>query len=54
MISQILGGVMVAYLAAALLFLAAVLWSSARLQSLALGLMGGALAAQTLAFFARC
>jgi ABC-type transport system involved in cytochrome c biogenesis permease subunit len=53
MISQILGGVMVAYLAAALLFLAAVLWSSARLQSLALGLMGGALAAHTLAFFAR-
>jgi cytochrome c-type biogenesis protein CcsB len=53
MISQILGGVMVAYLAAGLLFLAAVLWSAARLQSLALGLMGGALAAHTLAFVAR-
>lgn len=53
MTSQILGGVMVAYLAAGLLFLAAVLWSAARLQSLALGLMGGALAAHTLAFFAR-
>jgi ABC-type transport system involved in cytochrome c biogenesis permease subunit len=53
MISQILGGVMVAYLAAGLLFLGAVLWSSSRLQSLALGLMGGALAAHTLAFFAR-
>jgi cytochrome c-type biogenesis protein CcsB len=53
MISQILGGVMLAYLVAGLFFLAAVLWSSPRLKSLALGLMGGALAAHTLAFFAR-
>jgi cytochrome c-type biogenesis protein CcsB len=53
MISQILGGVMLAYLAAGLLFLTAVLWSSARLKSFALGLLGGALAAHTLAFFAR-
>jgi cytochrome c-type biogenesis protein CcsB len=53
MTSQILGGVMVAYLVAGLLFLAALLWSSTRLQSFALGLLGGALAAQTLAFFAR-
>jgi ABC-type transport system involved in cytochrome c biogenesis permease subunit len=53
MISQILGGVMLAYLAAGLLFLAAVLWSSSRLKSFALGLMGGALAAHSLAFFAR-
>jgi cytochrome c-type biogenesis protein CcsB len=53
MISQILGGVMLAYLAAGLLFLAAILWSSSRLKSFALGLLGGALAAHTLAFFAR-
>jgi cytochrome c-type biogenesis protein CcsB len=53
MISQILGGVMLAYLAAGFLFLAAILWSSPRLRSLALGLLGGALAAHTLAFFAR-
>ncbi len=53
MISQILGGVMLAYLAAGFLFLAAILWSSPRLKSLALGLLGGALAAHTLAFFAR-
>ncbi len=53
MISQILGGVMLAYLVAGLLFLAAVLWSSPRLKSFALGLLGGALAAHTLAFFAR-
>ena len=53
MIGQILGGVMLAYLAAGLLFLAAILWSSPRLRNFALGLMGGALAAHTLAFFAR-
>jgi len=53
MISQILGGVMVAYLIAGLLFLAAILWSSPRVQSFALGLLGGGLAAHTLAFFAR-
>jgi len=53
MISQILGGVMLAYLAAGLLFLAAVLWSSPRTKSFAIGLLGGALAAHTLAFFAR-
>jgi cytochrome c-type biogenesis protein CcsB len=53
MISQILGGVMLAYLAAGFLFLAAILWSSPRLRSLALGLLGGALAAHTLAFGAR-
>jgi cytochrome c-type biogenesis protein CcsB len=53
MISQILGGVMLAYLAAGFLFLAAILWSSPRLKSLALGLLWGALAAHTLAFFAR-
>ena len=53
MISQILGGVMLAYMAAGFLFLAATLWSSPRLKSLALGLLGGALAAHTLAFFAR-
>ncbi len=53
MISQILGGVMLAYLAAGFLFLAAILWSSPRLKILALGLLGGALAAHTLAFFAR-
>jgi cytochrome c-type biogenesis protein CcsB len=53
MISQILGGVMLAYLAAGFLFLAAILWASPRLKSLALGLLGGALAAHTLAFFAR-
>jgi ABC-type transport system involved in cytochrome c biogenesis permease subunit len=53
MTSQILGGVMVAYLIAGLLFLAALLWSSPRVQGFALGLLGGALAAQTLAFFAR-
>jgi hypothetical protein len=53
MISQILGGVMLAYLAAGFLFLAAILWSSPRLKSLALGLLAGALAAHTLAFFAR-
>lgn len=53
MISQILGGVMVAYLIAGLLFLAALLWASPRVQSFALGLLGGALAAHTLAFFAR-
>ncbi len=53
MTSQILGGVMLAYLIAGLLFLAALLWSSPRLQSFALGLLGGALAAHTLAFFAR-
>ena len=53
MISQILGGVMVAYLVAGLLFLAAFLWASPRLKSFALGLLGGALAAHTLAFFAR-
>ena len=53
MISQILGGVMLAYMAAGFLFLAATLWSSPRLKSLALGLLGGALAAHTLAFFGR-
>jgi cytochrome c-type biogenesis protein CcsB len=53
MISQILGGVMLAYLVAGLLFLAALLWSSSRLKGFAMGLLGGALAAQTLAFFAR-
>jgi cytochrome c-type biogenesis protein CcsB len=53
MISQILGAVMLAYLAAGFLFLAAILWASPRLKSLALGLLGGALAAHTLAFFAR-
>ncbi len=53
MTGQILGGVMLAYLAAGLLFLAAILWSSPRLRSFALGIMGGALAAHTLAFFAR-
>jgi len=53
MISQILGGVMLAYLVAGLLFLAALLWSSPRLKGFALGLLGGALAAHTLAFFAR-
>jgi cytochrome c-type biogenesis protein CcsB len=53
MISQILGGVMLAYLVAGFLFLAAILWSSSRLKGLAVGLMGGALAAHTLAFFAR-
>jgi cytochrome c-type biogenesis protein CcsB len=53
MISQILGGVMLAYLAAGLLFLAALLWSAPRLKGFALGLLGGALAAHTLAFFAR-
>ncbi len=53
MISQILGGVMLAYLAAGFLFLAAILWSSPRLKSFAVGLLGGALAAHTLAFFAR-
>jgi cytochrome c-type biogenesis protein CcsB len=53
MISQILGGVMLAYLVAGFLFLAAILWSSPRLKSFALGLLGGALAAHTLAFFAR-
>lgn len=53
MISQILGGVMMAYLFAGLLFLAALLWLSARAQRFALGLLGGALAAHTLAFFAR-
>jgi cytochrome c-type biogenesis protein CcsB len=53
MTSQILGGVMLAYLAAGFLFLAAILWSSPRLKSLALGILGGALAAHTLAFFAR-
>ncbi|MFW6123087.1 MAG: c-type cytochrome biogenesis protein CcsB [Thermodesulfobacteriota bacterium] len=53
MTSQILGGVMVAYLIAGVLFLAALLWSTPRLKSFALGLLGGALAAHTLAFFAR-
>ncbi len=53
MISQILGGVMLAYLGAGFLFLAAILWSSPRLKSFALGLLGGGLAAHTLAFFAR-
>ena len=53
MISQILGGVMLAYLGAGFLFLAAILWSSHRLKSFALGLLGGGLAAHTLAFFAR-
>ena len=53
MISQILGGVMLAYLAAGLLFLAALLWSAPRLKGFALGLLGGPLAAHTLAFFAR-
>jgi ABC-type transport system involved in cytochrome c biogenesis permease subunit len=53
MISQILGGVMLAYLAAGFLFLAAILWASPRLKSMAFGLLGGALAAHTLAFFAR-
>ena len=53
MISQILGGVMLAYLAAGFLFLAAILWSSPRLKSFALGLAVGALAAHTLAFFGR-
>ncbi len=53
MISQILGGVMLAYLAAGFLFLAAILWVSPRLKSLALALLVGALAAHTLAFFAR-
>jgi cytochrome c-type biogenesis protein CcsB len=53
MISQILGGVMLAYLAAGFLFLAAILWSSPRLRSFAIGLLGGALAAHTLAFFGR-
>jgi cytochrome c-type biogenesis protein CcsB len=53
MISQILGGVMLAYLAASFLFLAAILWASPRLKSMAFGLLGGALAAHTLAFFAR-
>jgi len=52
-LSEILGVVMLAYLAAGLLFLAAVLWSSLRLKSLALGVLGGALAAHTVAFFAR-
>jgi len=52
-LSEILGGVMLAYLAAAFLFLAAVLWSSHRLRSLALGLLVGGLAAHTLAFLAR-
>jgi cytochrome c-type biogenesis protein CcsB len=51
--SEILGGVMLAYLIAGLLFLAALLWSSPRVQSFALGLLGGGLAAHTLAFFAR-
>lgn len=53
MTGQILGGVTVAYLIAGLLFLAALLWSSPRVQSFALGLLGGALAAHTLAFFGR-
>lgn len=53
MISQMLGGVMMAYLAAGLLFLTAALWSSPRLKGFALGLLGGALAAHTLAFGAR-
>ncbi|MGQ9688483.1 MAG: c-type cytochrome biogenesis protein CcsB [Desulfobaccales bacterium] len=53
MISQILGGVMLAYLLAGLLFLAALLWSSLRLRSLALGLLAGAWATHTLALFAR-
>jgi len=52
-LSEILGGVMLAYLGAGLLFLAAVLWSSPRLRSFAVGILGGALAAHTLAFFAR-
>jgi cytochrome c-type biogenesis protein CcsB len=52
-VSEILGGVMLAYLAAGFLFLAAMLWSSPRLKSFALGLLGGGLAAHTLAFFAR-
>ena len=53
MTSQILGGVTLAYLIAGLLFLAALLWSAPRVKSFALGLLGGALAAHTLAFFAR-
>jgi cytochrome c-type biogenesis protein CcsB len=44
---------MLTYLAAGLLFLAAILWSAPRLKGFALGLLGGALAAHTLAFFAR-
>uniref|UniRef100_A0A7V4G985 Heme exporter protein C n=1 Tax=Desulfobacca acetoxidans TaxID=60893 RepID=A0A7V4G985_9BACT len=53
MISQLLGGVMVAYLIAGLLFLTAALWSSGRVQSLARGILGGALAAHTVAFVGR-
>uniref|UniRef100_A0A7V6A6F0 Heme exporter protein C n=1 Tax=Desulfobacca acetoxidans TaxID=60893 RepID=A0A7V6A6F0_9BACT len=44
---------MLAYLIACFLFLVAILWASPRLKSLAAGLLGGALAAHTLAFFAR-
>lgn len=52
-LSEILGVVMLAYLAAGFLFLLAVLWSSPRCQGSALGILGGALAAHTLAFWAR-
>jgi|UniRef100_A0A7C5AKR2 cytochrome c-type biogenesis protein CcsB len=52
-ISEILGGTMLAYLAAGFCFLLASLWTSHRLRSLATGFMGGGLAAHTLAFLAR-
>lgn len=52
-ISEILSGAMLAYLTAGLFFLMAALWSAPRLRSFATGLLGGGLAAHTLAFVAR-
>jgi cytochrome c-type biogenesis protein CcsB len=49
MISQILGAAMLAYLAAAIVFLMAELWSAPRMQHIARSLMGAGLAAQTAA-----
>jgi cytochrome c-type biogenesis protein CcsB len=49
MISQILGAAMLAYLAAAIVFLMAELWSAPRMQHIARSLMGAGLAAQSAA-----
>jgi cytochrome c-type biogenesis protein CcsB len=53
MISQILGLVMLAYLAVAILFLAAELWSSRRLESVARVVLWAGLGAQTGALLGR-
>jgi cytochrome c-type biogenesis protein CcsB len=53
MISQILGAVMLAYLAAAIIFLAAELWSSSRMHRAARSLLWAGLGAQTAAILGR-